>query len=54
MDDDGMIGGIKKVVGNGRIPRKPKHTVFVYHKAHIARAGCELSNLRAIRECSNR
>jgi len=26
------------VEGNGWTPRKPTHTVFVHHKAHMARA----------------
>jgi len=31
MDDDGMIGGMKKVRGNERTQRKPTYTVFVHH-----------------------
>jgi len=38
MDDDGIIGGMKKVGGNGRTLRKPTHTVFV----HMARTGIEV------------
>jgi len=47
MDDDGMIGGMKKVGGNRRTPKKPTHTMFVHHKAHMARAGFEPTNLNA-------
>jgi len=39
--DDGMIGGMKKVGGNGRTPRKPTHTALVHHKSHMARAAVE-------------
>jgi len=38
MDVYGMIGEVKKVEGNGRTPRNPTHTVFVHHKAQMARA----------------
>jgi len=34
--DDGVIGGVKKVGGNGKTPRKPTNTVFVHHKTHMA------------------
>jgi len=43
MDDNGMIDGINKVGGNGRIPRKPTHTIFVDHKAHVEKEGIELA-----------
>jgi len=38
-----MIDGINKVGGNGRIPRKPTHTIFVDHKAHVEKEGIELA-----------
>jgi len=31
-----LIGGMKKVRGNGSTPRKPTHMVFVHYKAHMA------------------
>jgi len=40
-NDDGRIGGMRKVGGDGRTPRKPVRTVFVDHKAHMAQAGIE-------------
>ena len=41
MDDNGRIGGTKKVGGSKRTPRKPMNPVFVHHKANIARVGME-------------
>jgi len=48
-----MIGGMKKVGGNGRTPRKPTQTVFVHHKAHMAREGFKLTTTSARGERSN-
>jgi len=36
---NGMIGGIKKVGGDGRTPNKLTHTMFVSHKAHMDEQG---------------
>ena len=45
MDDDRINWWTEKVGGNGRTTRKPTHTVFVHHKAHMAWAGMELTTL---------
>lgn len=41
MDDDEQIGGIKILRRNGKIPRKPTHTIFAHHKAYVVRVGIE-------------
>jgi len=41
MNDEGIIGGMRKVRGNGRTLRKPMHTVFVHQKSHMAQTGIE-------------
>jgi len=33
MDDNGWIGGMKKVGGNGTTPRKLTHTMFVHRRS---------------------
>jgi len=46
MDDDARIGVMKKCRENGRTTRRPKHTMFVHHRAHMARVRIGLETTR--------
>jgi len=48
----GWIDGMKKVGGNESTPKKPTHTVFVHHKAHVAWAGIDPTTPSTIGEHS--